>query len=294
MPVNPGIQYQLAEGEFNRADNAVEKLKALQKMFATVPRHKSSEGLQKEIKTKIAKYKQIIEKEKQSKKGKSYLSIKKEGAAFVCILGKTNTGKSTLLSKLTNAKPLISEFKFTTKMPEVGVLDYKGVKIQIVEMPAIIENYINTENGGFFLGVIRNADLLIFTFKNEKEIDFIKNELEKNDIKKRYVLFYKDIERLKRDIWNNINLIKVYTRGKDKKTDNKPVALKKGSKIRDLAITIHKDFLKKIIKNDGKTTKIITSWARVWGKSVKYDGCRVGVDHVLEDDDIVELHVPND
>jgi ribosome-interacting GTPase 1 len=278
MPVNPGIQYQLAEGEFNRADNAVEKLKALQKMFATVPRHKSSEGLQKEIKTKIAKYKQIIEKEKQSKKGKSHLSIKKEGAAFVCILGKTNTGKSTLLSKLTNARPLISEFEFTTKMPEVGVLDYKGVKIQIVEMPAIIENYINMENGGFFLGVIRNADLLVFTFKNEKEIDFIKNELEKNDIKKKYVLFYRDIEKLKRDIWNNIDLIKVYTRGKDKKTDNKPVALKKGSKIKDLAITIHKDFLKRF------------NFARVWGKSVKYDGVMVGLDHMLEDDDIVELH----
>ena len=290
MPVNPGIHYQLAEEEFNKADTIIDKLKALQRMFATVPRHKGSESLQKEIKSKIAKYKKLLEKEKQIKKGKSYLSIKKEGAASVCIIGKTNSGKSTLLSKLTNAKPLISNVEFTTKMPEIGILDYKGIKIQIIEMPAIVKDYINLDKGGFFLGIIRNADLLIFILKDRNDLDFIKNELDKNDIKKKCIIYEGNIEKLKNDIWNNLNLIKVYTRGRDKEVDNKPVALKKESKIRDLARTIHKDFLRKFIKNNGKSKKIIKAWARVWGKSVKYNGTKVGLEHELEDDDIVELH----
>jgi len=276
MPVNPGIQYQLAEEEFNKADTIVDKLKALQRMFATVPRHKGSEGLQKEIKTKIAKYKKLLEKEKITKKGRSYLSVKKEGDAIICILGKTNVGKSTLLSKLTNAKPLINEFEFTTKMPEVGILDYKGVKLQILEMPAIVEDYISVERGGFFLGVIRNADLLIFIWRDDYKL--IKDELEKNDIKKKFVVYKNDIEKLKENIWKNLNLIKVYTKSKGKKIDNKALALKKGSKVRELTKEIHKDFLKKF------------KFARVWGKSVKHDGARVGLGHELEDDDIVELH----
>ena len=67
MPVNPGIQYQLAEKEYQEANTVTEKLKALHNMMAKCPKHKSSEGLQKEIKEKIAKYKKIAEKEKKSK-----------------------------------------------------------------------------------------------------------------------------------------------------------------------------------------------------------------------------------
>jgi ribosome-interacting GTPase 1 len=46
----------------------------------------------------------------------------------------------------------------------------------------------------------------------------------------------------------------------------------------DLAKKIHKDFAKNF------------RYARVWGKSVKFPGQRVGADHVLEDGDIVEIH----
>ncbi|MBU2634547.1 MAG: TGS domain-containing protein [Nanoarchaeota archaeon] len=276
MPVNPGIQYQLAEEEFNKADNIIDKLKALQRMYATVPKHKGSEGLQKEIKAKIAKYKKLLAKEKQTKKGSSHLSVKKDGDACICILGKTNVGKSTLLSKLTNAKPLINEYEFTTKMPEIGILDYKGVKLQIIEMPAIVEDYISIERGGFFLGVIRNADLLIFIEGDDYKL--IKNELEKSDIKKKFVVYKNDIGKLKENIWKNLSLIKVYTKSKGNKIDNRALALKKGSKVRELTKEIHKDFFKKF------------KFARVWGKSVKHDGSRVGLDHKLEDDDVVELH----
>ena len=64
MTVNPGVEYQLAEDDFRAASTPAEKLQALQKMWATVPRHKSSEGLQQQIKQKIASHKNRIIKKR--------------------------------------------------------------------------------------------------------------------------------------------------------------------------------------------------------------------------------------
>jgi len=287
MPVNPGIQYQLAEREYQEANTITEKLKALHNMMAKVPRHKSSEGLQKEIKEKIAKYKKIAEKEKKSKKRSSYLSLKKEGDASVVILGIPNSGKSTLLSQLTNAKPLISEHEFSTKKPEVGILDYKGVKIQLVELPALVENYLGLGKGAFYLSIVRNFDLIVYLLKDgdtKKQLDLIYSELDKNDIHKKIIFYGGDfklsLDELKEKIWNSLGLIKVYTKNVDKKKpDYPPVALEKGKNVRDLALVVHKDFVKRF------------KFARIWGVGVKHPGARVGLDHRLKDEDIVELHV---
>ena len=76
-----------------------------------------------------------------------------------------------------------------------------------------------------------------------------------------------------------IKPIKVKTKTPGKKPDYPPVPLKRGSTIKDLAEHVHKDFIKKF------------KFARVWGKSVKYDNQRCGLNHILKDDDIVELHL---
>lgn len=274
MPVNPGIKYQLAEEEYHKADNASEKLKALQNMYATVPKHKSSQKLLQWIKEKIAKHKQLAQKEKKSKKGKS-LGIKKEGAATICIVGTTNSGKSTLLTKLTNAKPLIAPYQFTTKKPEIGTLDYKGIKLQLIEIPAIVKNFLETKNGPFLISIVSMSNLIIITFNNEDELNLIENELKDFKIKK---IKYEKQDNFKDLIWKKLGLIKVYTKQPGKKPDYPPVALKKGNTIEDLAKEVHKDFLKKF------------KFARVSGKSVKFSGQRCGLSHVLEDEDIVELH----
>ena len=80
-------------------------------------------------------------------------------------------------------------------------------------------------------------------------------------------------------MWRRLNLIKVSTKQPGKKPDYPPVALEKGSQIKNLAEHVHKDFLKNF------------KFARVWGKSVKYQGQRCGLTHILKDDDIVELHL---
>ena len=115
MPVNPGIHYLRAKDEYEQATTDESKLACLQKMLSLVPKHKGSEALQKEIKTKIAKLKYSTQKQKETKKG-SYqkISFKKEGAATICLVGTVNTGKSTLLKKLTKAKVTIAAYEFST------------------------------------------------------------------------------------------------------------------------------------------------------------------------------------
>ena len=280
MPINATYEYENAEKKFHEAHTISEKFKALQEMLAKAPGHKGAEKLRKSIKERIKKYKELLSKEKKTKKGSSFLSIKKEGASRISIIGLTNSGKSTLLSKLTNAKPVISEIEFTTKLHEIGILDYMGIKLQILEIPAITKNYNEAKHGLFFLSLIRESDLLIITLKEKSDLTLIKNELRDNDIDKKFILYYnEDINELKDDIWKNLDLIKVYTKQPGKKRDYPPVALKKGSKLKDIASEVHKDFIKKF------------KFARVWGSSVKHQGVRAGLDHVLNDEDTVELHL---
>jgi len=277
MPVNAGIYYQRAEEEYRAAETAQEKLQCLKKMMALVPKHKSSENLQREIKEKISRYTKILQKEKQNKKGrKSKFSVKKEGAATVVIVGTTNSGKSTLLSKLTNAKPEIAEYPFTTKKPEMGTMDYCGVKIQMVELPAVFENFEESHDGLALMSIIRLADLTILMFKSKEEEQMLKRELK--EVLNNYVVFTR-FEDIKDQIWSKLKLVKIYTKIPGGGKQYPPLALKKGNSIKDMAEHIHKDFIKKF------------NFARVWGDSVKHQGSRVSLDHKLKDNDIVELHM---
>ncbi len=277
MPINAGYEYGKAEAEFNQAANMQEKLAALKKMYAAAPKHKSSESLLKEIKTKIAKYKELLQKEKKQKKGSGKsLNIKKEGSATICIVGTVNSGKSTLLKRLTNANVEIASYPFTTKKPEIGTLDYKGIKLQIVEIPAVTENFEYSDLGPSMLAIIRQSDLLILTFKNKEELKLIDKELNGIEIKRVYYYNQDNIIDL---IWNNLNLIKVYTKQPGKKQDYPPIALKKGSIVKDLAEYVHKDFIKKF------------DFARIFGKNVKFSGQRIGLNFKLQDEDIIEFHL---
>lgn len=279
MPINASPQYIAKEKEFLAAQTPEEKLQKLKEMLSLAPKHKSSENLLKELKSRIARYKIMVEKQKASKGGKFSLSIKKQGAAQITLIGATNTGKSTLLKNLTNAQIKISNIPFTTAKPQQGMLDYKGIKLQIVEIPAITENYIDTPLGPTNLSIARQSDLLILTFNNKKELDLIKKQLKENDINIKFIL-YKNQKNLPELIWKNLNLIKIHTKQPGKKPAFPPLALKKNSIIKDLAEHVHRDFIKQF------------KFARVWGKSSKFKGGqRVGLNHKLQEDDIVELHI---
>jgi hypothetical protein len=279
MTTNQSPEYLSAEKRYLMAKSKNEKIEALEEMMRTMPKHKSAEKMRANIRSRYKKLKGEIEKEKQQKKGRGFsIAVKKESAAQICLVGTTQSGKSRLLNKLTNVNATTSEFPYTTKMPEIGTLDYKSVKLQVIEIPAIRENFEEIENGTAFLGIIRQADLLILLFKNKKEKEIVENELKKAGI---YVprIIYRGQEKLADEIWKNLNLIKIYTKHPGRKPDTEPLVLRKGSTIKDMAEHIHKDFVKRF------------KFARVYGKSVKFNGIKVGINHLLADDDIVELHM---
>jgi len=282
MPINAGHEYQRAEIEYQQADTLEEKLATSKKMLSVAPKHKGSENLLALIKKRIAKLIKQIDRQKEiSRKSGRSIGLKKEGAARVCIIGVPNSGKSTLLSKITNAKPEISDFPFTTKKTEVGILDHRGVKIQIVEIPPIVKDFLKTENGGYLASVIRESTLLILVYRKEEDRRIIKREMRKMGLKIPFVMYnfeFDTPEQIKHGLWKNLGLIRIFTKQPRKPKDFPPVALKKGSTIQDLAGKVHKDFLKNF------------KFARVFGKSVKFRGQQVGLNHVLIDEDVVEIH----
>ncbi|MCD4760153.1 50S ribosome-binding GTPase [archaeon] len=280
MPINAGYEYENAEKEYLEAKTIPEKLKCLQNMLSVAPSHKGAEKLRNDIKQRISKYKKLLEREKKlSKKGGGGLSIKKEGAARIVLIGTTNSGKSTLLSKITNAKPLIADYEFTTKTPEIGTLDYKGVTIQVIEIPAITKNYLEKEKGPAYMSIIRDSDLIIIVYREKEEIKLIKKELRDAAIPFKGITLNSNEESLKEKIWKKLKLIYVYTKTPGKEKDFPPIAMKKGSDVKELARNVHKDFIKKF------------DYARTWGKGAKFDGQRVGLTHILKEKDIVELHL---
>ena len=278
MPVNATYEYDLAKRKYEEARDNNAKMLALREMLSTAPSHKGAEKLRSDIKQRISRLKESMVKEKKQQKtsGSTSYNVKKEGAAQVAIVGATNSGKSTLLKRLTNANVEIAEYPFTTKKPELGIMDHKGIKIQIVEIPAVVRNFTETLHGPALLSIIRNSDLVILMFKTSEEKALLDNELSEIDTP---VLIFNDQENIQDEIWRRLPVIKVYTKQPGKERDHPPIAFKKGSTVRDVAEKVHKEFIKKF------------RYAKIFGKSVKFNGAQVGLDHALADDDVVEFHL---
>lgn len=300
MPINASFEYQRAELAYLSAKTTDEKINALKVMLQLCPRHKGSENLVAGLNRRLAKLKEekIREKEIGKRKGHS-VAVKKEGDAMVCIIGLTKSGKSLFLSKFTNASPQISEVPYTTLLPEIGTLDM-GAKIQLVELPAIRFKDSDKE----FLAIAKNADLVIIIANNFDDAEILNKKLDGEGIQKRITLINKkyflkkqEIENINRKKWiclslesdrldylkekifSMLDIIRVYTKEPGKEHTKDPMVIKKGSAIKGAAEKIRKDFSKRF------------KFARVWGKSAKFPGQRVGIGHRLEDQDILELHL---
>lgn len=274
MPTNVTPEYAKAEREYHEASSIEEEIEALEKMLRELPKHKGTENLESDIKKKLSRLRDKKDKKEESG-GEGYgIEIEKQGAARVVLAGPPNSGKSTILKRLTGADVEIEDYPYTTSEPEVGMLDYEGVKIQMVEIPGIVEDYDSTEHGNAFLSIARDGDLILLVYDEDDEREVLVDELKDVNVPK---IDYNE-DSVKDDIWENLNLIKVYTKEPRKEKSDTAVALEEGSDIEDLASEIHKRF-----KENFK-------FARIWGDSADFPRQEVGLSHELEDDDIVEFH----
>ncbi|MDK2373005.1 MAG: TGS domain-containing protein [Candidatus Korarchaeota archaeon] len=139
MPTNIPPEAQAKWEEYSKAKTPEEKLQKLKEFYALIPKHKGTEKMEKFIKRRMAELREEIERRRTSKKSRGpSLMVEKRGAAQMVLIGFTNSGRSTILSTLTNARVEISPNPFTTIRPVEGMMEFKGAQIQIVEAPPII------------------------------------------------------------------------------------------------------------------------------------------------------------
>jgi small GTP-binding protein len=155
MATNLTPQYHEAEAEYKKAQTAEERLACLKKMYALVPKHKASEKLQADLKTKISETKEEVEHERKHAKkvGVSY-RIPKQGAGQYVLVGGPNVGKSQLLARLTRAAPEVAPYPFTTREPLPGMMEWEDVRVQLIDLPPITADFME----GYVSSMVRTAD----------------------------------------------------------------------------------------------------------------------------------------
>ena len=169
MPANLPPQYGKAEDEFRKAATPDERLNKLREMFRLLPKHKGTEKLQSDLKQKISRAKDDVEGVKSGKKAGVSHRIPREGAGQVALVGGPNGGKSALLAALTNAKPEVAAYPFTTRAPYPGIMTWEDVRLQLVDLPPLTPDFFEY----WVADVIRAADaaLLVVDLDSDDVID---------------------------------------------------------------------------------------------------------------------------
>lgn len=161
MPANLTPQYKVAEERFRKASSDDEKLACLEEMLRVIPKHKGTEKMRADLKTRMAKIREKQASGKTAKAGTKKTSsmdhIEKHGAAQIILLGPPNSGKSSLINAVTNFEAEVAEYPFTTRIPITAMMDFESIQFQLIDMPPITrDNY-----DGWMTNLIRNADLWV-------------------------------------------------------------------------------------------------------------------------------------
>jgi ribosome-interacting GTPase 1 len=154
MPANLTPEYLQAEEDFRKATTIEEKIEALQRMLALLPKHKGTERIQADIKRRLAKLKEM-EQQQRAKRGGSAdpFYIPRHGAGQVVAIGFANVGKSALLSALSGVPLEVADYPYTTQRPQPVMMPYENLQIQLVDTPPIVG-----EVEPAFAGMVRRAD----------------------------------------------------------------------------------------------------------------------------------------
>ena len=326
MPANLPPDYFQAEKRFRQAKTPEDKVEALEAMLSIMPKHKGTDKLRALLRSKIAKFSEESQRKLATgRRGAGYY-VNKEGAGQIILVGLPNAGKSQLVAAVTEAAPNVADYPFSTQIPAPGMMKFENIQIQLVDIPPITDRNAQP----WLPNLLRGADLLLLmvdlsqdpvsqmeaTFQEleklrirpigreelteqwvyPKKALIVGNKIDLDSLGESYrkleaeygaefpivsisAKASKGLEELKREIYRNLEIIRVYTKVPGKKADlAEPVTLKKGSTAEDAAESIHKDFHAKL------------KYAQVWG-SGKFDGQKVKREHVLEDGDIIELHI---
>ena len=155
MPTNVSPEYKKAEEAYRKAREPRERLDCLRELLRTIPKHKGTEHLQADIKTRI---KQLTEEFAGPRKGgrrsgPSHV-VRPDGAAQLCLLGPPNAGKSSLHTRLTGSRSTVGPYPHTTHLPVPGMLLYEDIHFQLVDLPPVLGDFMEP----WLINALRPAD----------------------------------------------------------------------------------------------------------------------------------------
>lgn len=138
MPANLTAQYQAAEARFRAAQSNEEKIDALREMLAQIPKHMGTEKLQADLKRRLSKLQEEQEQRRRSGGCRHDPGhIPRERAGQIAILGPPHAGKSSLLARLTHARPDVAEYPYTTQSPMPGMMPFEDAQVQLIDTPPL-------------------------------------------------------------------------------------------------------------------------------------------------------------
>ena len=329
MPTNLPADYFNAEERFRSATTPEDKIKYLEEMMSTIPKHKGTDHLRSDLRKKLSKLKAAATSKKTTKKQVSPYHINKEGAGQIVIIGCTNAGKSSLVQTQTNAEPEISQVPFTTWSPMPGMMYIDNVQVQLIDTPPFCEEYIDPE----FLNLIRRVDLVLIMLDLHtdpvQQLKFIYQELQENRIAPQHLEGVIEVEDFllyvpslvlvnKYDNEEYEEHYQIFKELLDLDCPMLPVSTKTGYNIDTFKQTVFdmlgviRVYSKAPGKEVDKTAPFVIEKgtvmgdfagkvhkdfqenlksARIWGTSADFPGQMVSRTHVLEDEDVVELQI---
>jgi len=158
----------------------LQQIAELEEKIRTTPYHKGTEHQIGRWRARIAKLKEeILEKESKKGGGKSF-GVRKSGDATVVLVGPPSVGKSSLINCLTSAESRVGSYDFTTLTTIPGMMEYRGAKIQILDLPGLISGAAKGKGRGKeVLSNVRMADLILLVVDINRlgMIEQIKKEL---------------------------------------------------------------------------------------------------------------------
>jgi len=326
MPANLPPQYFDAEKNFREAKDPMEKIAALEEMLAIMPKHKGTDHLRAELRTRIAKLNQLAAKKSGARRAS--LVIEKEGAAQVAVIGLPNSGKSQLISTITNASPPVAEYPFTTHSATPGMMEFENIKIQMLDTPPLVPQAIQ-----FWLPpLLRQADTLLIMVDLSQDpleqMEAVTTQLEKMRIilggegggdDPEFTVWHRKalIIGNKLDLDGADKNYRALKAAYEKRFPVISVSAKQGTGLEELKAKVYEvldiirvytkmpgrkpDFNDPIVIDRGSTLADAAAevhkdfaagmkYARIWG-SAKHDGVMAKRDHILKDGDIIELHL---
>eukprot|EP01016_Furgasonia_blochmanni_P046802 TRINITY_DN679_c0_g2_i1.p1 TRINITY_DN679_c0_g2~~TRINITY_DN679_c0_g2_i1.p1 ORF type:complete len:372 (+),score=121.24 TRINITY_DN679_c0_g2_i1:166-1281(+) len=148
----------------------LERIKEIESEISRTQKNKKTEYHLGRLKAQLARLRtQLLEPAGKGKKEGDGFDVQKFGNARVSMIGFPSVGKSTLLSTLTNTKSLVAAYEFTTLTCIPGVIHYKEAKIQLLDLPGIIEGAAEGKGRGRqVIATGRSSDLILMVLEAQK------------------------------------------------------------------------------------------------------------------------------